>query len=208
MVGHPQGELRVSVPFTYAVGPLARMMPEFLAAYPDVRLMLSIQNRLVDLIGEEYDVAIRIGPLADSELIARRLTAMALWPCASPAYLQTRSRISRPADLAAHSIIGHQAGQEVWSFQSSAGRRVEVEVVTRAVAPEPDVVRTLVLAGAGIGILPDFHAADAIASGDIVRVLPEFEHRSVDVHALYPSHRSLSAKVRAFIDALSAQHAR
>jgi DNA-binding transcriptional LysR family regulator len=77
-----------------------------------------------------------------------------------------------------------------------------VDVETRCVAPEPEVVRTMVLAGAGIGMLPDFHAADAIVAGLLVRVLPTFDHRTIDVYALYPSHRSLSAKVRVFIDAL------
>lgn len=208
LIGRPQGELRVSVPFTYAAGPLARVMPSFLASYPDVRLALTIQNRLVDIIGEEYDVAIRIGPLADSELIARRLTTMRLWPCASPAYLAAHSQIHRPADLSGHAVIGHRAGREIWPFRTSDGRLHEVEVVSRAVVPEPDVVRTMIMAGVGIGILPDFHAAEAISTGEIVRVLPAHNHRSVDVHALYPSHRSLSAKVRVFIDALLAAHAK
>ena len=85
---------------------------------------------------------------------------------------------------------------------SAKGTRSEVEIETRTVVPEPDVVRTMLLADAGIGILPEFHAAPSIAAGALVRVLPDYDHRSVDVHALYPSHRSLSAKVRVFIDSL------
>ena len=151
---------------------------------------------------DEFDVAIRIGPLMDSDLISRRLTTLALWPCASPAYLATHPAIAAPADLARHTIIGRRANKETWPFRSAKGVRAEVEIETRCVAPEPEVVRTMVLAGAGIGILPDFHAADGIEAGALVRVLPDYEHRSIDVHALYPSHRSLSAKVRVFIDAL------
>lgn len=203
LVGHPQGDLRVSVPFTYASEPLARKLPGFVARFPDVRVLLTIDNRVVDLLGEDYDVAIRIGPLPDSELIARRVATLDLWPCASPAYLERHQKILKPADLANHSIIGHRAIKELWPFRSRAGAKHDVEVVTRVVAPEPHVVRTMLLADAGIGILPDFHAADAMASGALIRVLPDYEHRSVDVHALYPSHRSLSAKVRAFIDALA-----
>ena len=202
LVGHPQGDLRVSVPFTFAAGPLARALPKFLSRYPDVRVLLTIDNRIIDLLNEEYDVAIRIGPLPDSELISRRLTTLALWPCASPGYLTRHPPITQPDDLAKHVIIGHSSIKEVWPFRSTGGARREVEIETRTVAPEPDVVRTLLLADAGIGILPDFHAASAIAAGDLKRVLPEYEHRSVDVHALYPSHRSLSAKVRVFVDAL------
>jgi DNA-binding transcriptional LysR family regulator len=202
LVGHPQGDLRVSVPFTFAAGPLARVLPPFLESYPEVRVLLTIDNRVVDLLTEEFDVAIRIGPLPDSELIARRLTTFALWPCASPAYLDRHPAIDSPTDLKRHTIIGHRAGKEMWPFRSSRGVRREVDIETRVVAPEPDVVRTMLIGGAGIGILPDFHAAEAIAVGSLRRVLPAYEHRSIDVHALYPSHRSLSAKVRVFIDAL------
>lgn len=202
LVGHPQGELRVSVPFTFAAGPLARSLPGFLAHYPDVRVLLTIDNGVVDLLAEEFDVAIRIGPLPDSELIARRLTTMALWPCASPGYLDTHPAIIVPADLARHMIIGRRASKETWPFRSPKGTRHEVEVQTRCIAPEPEVVRAMVTAGAGIGILPDFLAAGAVAAGALARVLPSYEHRSIDVHALYPSHRSLSSKVRVFIDAL------
>ena len=208
LIGQPRGDLRVSVPFTFATGPLAHMLPVFLARYPDVRVFLSIDNRVVDLLAEDYDVAIRIGPLPDSDLIARRLTTFELWPCASPAYLRRSNAIAHPADLAAHRIIGHRVGKESWAFRSPSGARLEIEVETQAVAPEPDVVRTMLLADTGIGILPDFHAAAALASGALVRVLPDHEHQSVDVHALYPSHRSLSAKVRVFIDALVASTGR
>ena len=202
LVGQPQGDLRVSAPFTYAAGPLARALPAFMARHPDVRVLLTIGNRVVDLLAEEFDVAIRIGPLPDSDLIARRLTTFALWPCASPNYLTKHRPISAPGDLVHHTIIGHRAIRETWPFRTTHGRTSDVEVVAGSVVPEPDAVRTMLLAGAGIGILPDFHAADAIAAGTLVRVLPDHEHRSVDVHALYPSHRSLSAKVRVFIDAL------
>lgn len=123
-----------------------------------MRVLPTIDNRVVDLLAEDYDVAVRIGPLQNSDLIAHRLTTLQLWPCANPAYLM--------------------------------------------VVPGPDVVRTLLLADVGIRVFPDFHAASAIASGTLVRALPEYEHLSVDVHALYLSHRSLTAKVRVFIDAL------
>ena len=154
LVGHPQGDLRVTVPFTFAVGPLARALPSFMARYPDVRVLLSIDNRVIDLRDEDYDVAIRIGPLPDSELIARRLTRFALWPCASPTYLSRHPAIVAPADLSKHTIIGHRASKEVWSFRLPKGprREVDVEVETRTVAPEPDVIRTMLIADAGIGI--------------------------------------------------------
>ena len=208
LVGRPRGDLRVSVPFTFATGPLAHALPAFLANYPEVRVLLSVQNRIVDLLNEDFDVAIRIGPLADSELIARRITTLELWPCASPRYLEQHPPVATPADLTAHTIIGHRSTKEIWPFRSRGGAKHDVEIETQTVAPEPDVVRTLLLADSGIGVLPDFHAFEAVGSGELVRVLPDYEHQSVDVHALYPSHRSLSAKVRVFIDALVTSAAR
>jgi len=198
----PRGTLRVSVGFTFAVGPLAPMLPQFLARYPDVRVALSIDNRNVELLAEEFDVAIRIGPLPDSDLIARRLTTIALWTCASPAYLAARGTPKTVEDLRSHELIGRVDHRANWQFRAPGGVLHEIEVVPGTVVPEPAVLLTVLVGGAGIGRLPDFSAADAVASGTLVLLLPEYDD-SVDVHALYPSHRSLSAKVRVFIDALA-----
>jgi DNA-binding transcriptional LysR family regulator len=203
LVGIPRGILRVSVGFTFAAGPLAPILPLFLAKYPDVNLILSVNNRNIDLLREEVDVVLRIGPLLDSELIARRLATFALWPCASPAYLAQRGAPMRVADLARHTLIAHDEHNETWRFHPLTGAVELFTVVGIATIPEPAVVKVMLLAGAGIGLLPDFHATDAIAEGRLVRVLPAFHCGSVDAHALYPSHRSLSAKVRVFIDTLT-----
>jgi DNA-binding transcriptional LysR family regulator len=200
--GQPVGDLRISVPFTFATGPLARMLPAFQQRFPEVRVILTIDNRVVDLLTEEVELAIRIGPLAISSLVARRLTKLELWLCASPAYLRAHPPLEYPADLAHHRAIGHRAVHEVWRFRSSVGAEEEIAITPRCVAPEPDVVRTMLIAGAGIGVLPDFHAAEDVARGELVRVLPGYELPGVDVHVLYPSHRSLSPKVRVFIDEL------
>ncbi len=202
VIGVPRGDLRISVPFTFAAGPLATLLPEFLGRYPDVRVVLAIDNRVVDLLAEDFDIAIRIGPLPDSDLIARRLTTFELWPCASPAYLARSAPIAEPSSLVSHTLIAHGDHRETWRFRGANGAVRDFEFKASTVVPEPDVVRTMLLAGAGIGILPDFHAVGAIADGTLVRILPEYQGGSVDVHALYPSHRSLSAKVRVFIDAL------
>lgn len=202
LIGAPRGDLRVSAPFTFAAGPLAPMLPAFLARYPDVRVILTVDNRNIDLLTEEIDVVIRIGPLSDSELIARRLATFELWPCASPAYIERRGMPANPGDLALHAIVAHSDGQRIWRFVASSGGVTEVELDPVAVVPEPAVVRTMLLGGAGVGWLPDFHATDAIADGSLVRLLPEWSSGVVEAHALYPSHRSLSAKVRVFIDTL------
>lgn len=202
LVGAPRGDLRVSAPFTFAAGPLAPMLPGFLARYPEVRVILTVDNRLIDLLTEEIDVAIRIGPLADSVLIARRLATFELWPCASPAYLAERGTPVQPDELTRHRVIAHSDRERTWRFRTRSGIVKEVALDSIAVVPEPAVLRTMLIGGAGIGWLPDFHAAGAIADGALVRVLPSMESGRVEAHALYPSHRSLSAKVRVFIDAM------
>lgn len=204
LIGMPSGTLRVSVPFTFAAGPLAPMLPAFIASYPEVRVVLTVDNRPIDLLMEEMDIAIRIGPLADSELIARRLAIMHLRPFASPAYLEEQGTPETLDDLARHTLIASRDRRYIWRFHPPTGPSQEFEVVPGTVVPEPDVVKTMLIAGAGIGRLPKFHAADAIARGTLVRVLPHLEGDTVEAHALYPSHRSLSAKVRVFIDALVA----
>ena len=203
LIGKPSGDLHVNVPFTFAAGPLACMLPAFLQRYPEVRVVMAVENRTVDMQLEGVDVAIRIGPLKDSELIARRLTTFELWPCASPAYLARHPPIEIPTDLLQHRLIAHTDRTETWRFQGASAALRDIDVEPRGpVIPEPDVLKTLLIADSGIGLLPDFHAADAVADGRLVRLLPHFKGRTVDAHALYPSHRSLSAKVRVFIDAL------
>ncbi|MDQ2802243.1 MAG: LysR family transcriptional regulator [Pseudomonadota bacterium] len=204
LIGVPSGTLRASVPFTFAAGPLALMLPAFLARYPEVRVVLTVDNRLIDLVTEEVDVAIRIGPLRDSELIARRLATFALWPCASPAYLAERGTPETVADLDGHVLIAHADRRSMWRARTPTGAVQEIEMMPGTVVPEPAVVKTMLIGGAGIGWLPDFDAADAVADGTLVRVLPDHDGDTVDAHALYPGHRSLSAKVRVFIDALVA----
>ena len=203
LIGVARGTLRVSVGYTFAVGPLAAMLPGFLAQFPEVRVVLDTENRNVDLLAEEFDLAIRIGPLPDSDLIARRLATIALWTCASPAYLAARGTPATPDDLCSHELISRVDRRGSWRFREASGTVREIEVVPGTVIPEPAVLRTVLIGGAGIGKLPDFHAADAVAGGTLVRLLPEYGEDTVEVHALYPSHRSLSAKVRVFIDALA-----
>jgi DNA-binding transcriptional LysR family regulator len=147
-------------------------------------------------------VAIRVGPLKDSELIARRLASFEIWPCASPEYLSKHPSIACPADLHRHTLIAHADEKETWRFRTASGDVHDIEVDPGLVVPEAHLMRTMLIAGAGIGRLPEFHAAEAVKDGRLVRVLSEWKGLSVDAHALYPSHRSLSAKVLVFVDAL------
>jgi DNA-binding transcriptional LysR family regulator len=194
----------VSVGFTFAVGPLAPMLPSFLSTYPDVRVVLTVDNRRSDLLTEDVDVAIRIGPLGDSELIARKLGTIGLWLCASPPYLSERGTPNIVESLSDHDFIAHVDRRDVRRIVTPQGEVKEFVIQPGTVVPEPAVAKVMLARGAGIGLLPDFEARDATASGALVRILPDHHIDGVEVHALYPSHRSLSAKVRVFIDALVA----
>ena len=178
------------------------MLAVFVKRYPEVRVVLTVDNRPVDLLAEDIDVSIRIGPLRDSELIARRLGVIALWACASPVYLAARGTPVSLDDLAGHTLIAHADRRTPWRVRTPSGAVQVMETEPGVVIPEPAVVKTMLLGDAGIGWLPDFDARDALASGALIRILPDHEVEAVEVHALYPSHRSLSAKVRVFIDML------
>ena len=203
LAGVPRGTVRVGA--TYAVTQMlvAPMLPSFLAAYPEVQVVVDADNRRTDMLADELDVMVRVGRLPDSELIARRLATLELWACASPAYLAARGTPESPDRLSEHDLVG-QAEQTTWTFWTAAGKKMAVEVAPRAVLQEPAAAHAVVAGGAGIGMLPDYLAAEAVARGRLVRVLPHLRPRTVEVHALYPSRRSLSAKVRVFIDALTA----
>jgi DNA-binding transcriptional LysR family regulator len=204
LIGRPSGTLRVSVGFTFAVGLLAPMLPGFLAAYPEIRVVLTVDNRRSDLLTEDVDVAIRIGPLSDSELIARKLGTIGLWLCASPSYLAERGTPSTIDEMAAHTMILHVDRRDARRLRTPSGEIRELVMEPGTVVPEPAVAKVMLIGGAGVGWLPEFEARDAIVEGSLVRLLPDHHADGVEVHALYPSHRSLSAKVRVFIDALVA----
>lgn len=202
--GAPRGTLRGNAPFTFAVGLLAPMLPAFLARYPDVRVILDVENRIIDMPVEAADLVIRIGSLPDTDLIARKLTTIELWACASPSYLAARGTPSSVADLRNHELIAGFDRTMKWTFQMRDGSIDTIEVRPSNVIPEPAALEIVLAGGAGIGRLPDFLAKEPVTNGRLVQLFPETRSDRIDVHALYPSHRSLSAKVRVFIDALLA----
>ncbi len=203
MIGVPKGTLRVNAPFTFTVGLLTPMLPAFLARYPDVRVSLFVESRPSEIFAKDADVAIRVGTLQDSQFIARKLAGIKLLLCASPAYLSAHGTPQTLNDLASHWLVGNVDRRFKWSFQNAAGEEEEFEFTPRTVVSEPAAAQSMIVGGAGIGRLPDYLAAQALAEGSLVRVLRQCEGEAVDAHALYPSHRSLSAKVRVFVDALA-----
>ncbi|MEG9527294.1 MAG: LysR family transcriptional regulator [Hyphomicrobiales bacterium] len=201
--GVPAGTLRVSLPFTVATALVAPMLPAFMAAYPQVRVMLAVENRFVDMPIEPADLLIRVGPLVDSDLIARRLLESEAWLCASPGYLAARGTPARVADLTDHTLIGY--GDRTMAYRDDAtGEAGRIELPPAVAISDSAALLPVVLGGAGIAYLPDFLARPHVADGRLDRLWPATEGDKIAIHAVYPSHRSLSAKVRVFIDALVA----
>ncbi|GBR48083.1 LysR family transcriptional regulator [Gluconobacter roseus] len=202
--GQPCGMLRINAAMTFALGLVAPMIPDFLRQFPEIRVHLQTENRIVDVAREDVDVAIRIGALEDSDLIARRLGIIALWPCASPAYLRQHGIPETPSDLSSHTLLGWTDHPETWRFTNVRDEIETIPVPVGSVVPEPAVLKILLESDVGVGRLPDFLARNAIEAGLLVRLLPDFETETVEAHAVYAAHRSLSSKVRVFIDALHA----
>ena len=201
--GAPRGTLRISAPFTFVVAILSPMLPSFLARYPEVRVVLDVENRVIDMPLEAADLVVRAaGALPDSDLIARHLLTTEAWTCASPAYLAARGVPSTVAELGRHTLIAYADLPTTWSYRSPDGAVARIAFGPANAVSDSAALQPLLVGGAGIGLLPDFTARDAVARGNLVRLFPDMRGDTFGVHALYTSRRSLSAKVRVFIDAL------
>lgn len=203
LTGAPSGTLRISLPFTIATALVSPMLPAFMATYPAVRVVLAVENRFIDMPVEAADLMIRVGPLSDSDLIARRLLVSEAWTCASPAYLAAYGTPASHRDLRHHRLFAYGDGPV--GYQDDASREASrVEWPASAAISDSAAMLPAILAGAGIADLPDFLVAPLVAEGRLVRLWPDIAGNRREIHAVYPSHRSLSAKVRVFIDALTA----
>jgi DNA-binding transcriptional LysR family regulator len=201
----PRGRLRVSAPMSFGYLHLAPALPDFLDRYPDVELELVMNDRSVDLVDEGFDMAVRIGTLEDSSLVARKLAPMRRTVFASPAYLQARGTPASPDDLRAHECLCYSnlgLSQE-WRFVRPDGRPWPVEVHGRLHANNGDALRAAALRGFGLAVLPSFFVGRDLQSGALVSVLEEFMPQDSALYAVYPHARHLSPKVRAFVDFLA-----
>jgi DNA-binding transcriptional LysR family regulator len=206
-VGHardePQGRLRVSMTSSFGRQHVSPVLPEFLRRYPGVSLDLRMSDRIVDLIDEGIDVAIRIGALKDSSLVARKLAVNRRVICCAPAYLETHGVPHHPEELARHECIV-LSGQRDWSFVTPAGP-VSVRVGGRLATDNGEVIRDALLAGFGIAIKSTWDVAGHLASGKLVTVLDGYPlAETVAIWAVYPTRAFVPTKTTAFIDFLAA----
>lgn len=199
----PRGVLRINAPMSFGQQHLAPLLAEFLRRYPHIELDLNLNDRRVDLLEEGVDVAIRIGELEDSSLIARKLSETELVACASTDYVAQQGLPGHPDELARHPCLGYslRAGRDVWRFRRD-GEEVSVNVQGPLRVNNGDTLRVAALAGLGIVLSPCFISGADLQAGRLVRVVPEWRAATLGIYAVYPPHRYLSAKVRAMVDFL------
>lgn len=201
----PEGRLRVEAPAVLGRTVLVPAMPDFLADHPRVEVELTLRDAIVDPASEGVDVTVRMGPLRDSGLVARRIAVMRLVVCASPAYVARHGRPDGPEQLVEHRCIGfvREARTVPWRLRSGPNT---IEHLPAGVLDVNDgeSLRILALAGVGLVWVPDFMVADDLARGALVSLLDEHAVEERPIHALYAQPRYLLPRVRAFVDFVAA----
>lgn len=203
----PRGTLRLTCSHTLGVQRIAPAIASFVARHPDIRFEVIVADRIVDLVEEGVDLAIRIGQIGSDQLVARRLGTMRLIACAAPDYLHRKGTPRTPAALARHALItyAYSSTPRVWQLLDRRGQAYEVRVPAGPLhANSGDLSIAAAIAGLGIVFEPDFMVESALATQRLVRVLPHHSGAPSDIWAVYPSRRHLSAKVRLFIDHIAA----
>ena len=201
----PSGTLRVSAGVSFGHRQLAPHLAGLLQRCPDLTVDLVLNDRAVDLVEEGYDVALRIGRLRDSSMIARRLAEIRVQTAAAPSYLERHGLPEVPADLRDHVCLGYSYldSGSTWHFDGPAGP-ARHKFTPRLQANNGDALMAAAEAGLGVVHLPDFILADAFRTGSVVPLLAGFEPAPIGLYAIYPAGRPVAAKVRAFIDTMVA----
>lgn len=196
-----RGLLRITAPTVFGRRHVTPLVTSFLDAHPGVRIELVMGERNLDLIDEGLDLAIRIGQLADSRLVARRVGEIRRTLIASPAYLRRRPEPRSPRDLVNHDIVFYSGFGSPTDLRFQArGRRQSIRLTPRIMVTDVDAMLSMVGAGRGIGRAFSYQVAADIASGKLVRLLPAFEPPALPVQVVVPSSRLMTPTVRAFMD--------
>lgn len=202
--GAASGLLRVNAPVTFGIRHLAPLWGVFRARYPQVTLDVTLADRVVDLVEEGYDVAIRIATLPSSTLISRRLATTRMVLCASPQYLKVRGVPRHPAELAGHAVISYSywSTKDEWHFNGPQGQ-VSVKTNPCMHTNNGDTCRAAALGHQGVILQPTFLVGEDLAAGTLVELMPEFRSIELGIYAVYPTRKHVSPKVRALIEFLA-----
>lgn len=202
----PLGTLRVNAPTVFGSDYVMPVVTEYLKAYEGVDVEVQLDDRYVDLVDAGVDVAVRIGQLPDSSLVARRVASIPIYLVASPDYLARSGVPKKPGDLRTHDFITYSLAKSPHRLVlSTGGRRRTVSVAGRIRANSGAAIRSAVVGGHGIASLPAFYIARDLAEGRAVRLLESYSIPSTMVHAVCPAGRHMSTKVRRFIDLLASR---
>lgn len=205
----PRGTLRITTSINFGVRHVSPAIGAFLAKYPEVTFDVSLSDRIVDLVEEGYDLAIRIGSAGGETVVARKLGEARMVACASPAYLKAHGAPKTPEDLARHSCLTYEymPVRNVWTFRGKDGREHAVRVSGPLHSNNGDLLAAVAVAGVGIAYEPEFILGPDLKAGRLVPILGAYTSPLGPIYAVYPSRRYLSAKVRAFVDFLARRFA-
>ncbi|MBN7770013.1 LysR family transcriptional regulator [Marinobacter daepoensis] len=199
--GVPRGRLRLTAPVTYGETTIAPLVNDFVSQFPELEVEMRLTNQKLDLVADGYDLAIRLGKLEDSSMIARRLASRSLYVCASPAYLSAHGTPHALSELDHHNCL--LGNLDYWRFQDN-GKPRNIRVKGSLRCDSGRVLMDAALKGIGIVQLPDYYVQPALDSGDLIPLLAHYREDDDGIWAVYPHNRHLSPKVRLLLDFFSA----
>lgn len=199
-----KGLIRVNVPVSFGLLELAPLWPDFMTKYPDVELDITLADRIVDLVEEGYDLAVRIARLPNSSLVSKKLASTRMVLCASPSYLRKHGKPKHPSDLAQHPVLSYSllATGDQWDFEGPEGK---VSVTVRPImrTNSGDTCIAAARKGKGVILQPSFMVNADVQNGGLVELMPAYRSIAFGIFAVYPTRQHVSPKVRALIDFLS-----
>ena len=199
-----QGNLLISVPRDFGLLYISPNLPKFIELHPNLHVEIEFEDKRVDLVAEGYDLALRIGYMQDSSLVARKISSSPMHFVASPSYLESRGTPLTPDDLEYHQGLLYKSSLNQVHWQSTKANQIQrYKIQSKVVSNNGMALLEMTKAGLGISNLPNFFVKDALASGELVEILSEYKQKPLDIYVVYPNRRHLPAKVRAFIEFLA-----
>lgn len=201
----PKGNLRVSCPVSFALAKIRPILGEYMDLYPQVIVELELNDQLVDVVADGYDLALRAsGQLPDSSLVSRKLTSVDIVTIAAPSYLERWGTPQTPDELVHHRTINFRStvNQNVWQYQENSGQQTTVKVDSHFITNSAEMELALCIAGQGIARVPKLVISDEVKKGSLVLLFDDLLPVTVDIFLIYPNRKYMPSKVRSFIDFL------
>ena len=199
-----QGNLLISVPRDFGLLYISPNLPKFIELHPNLHIEIEFEDKRVDLVAEGYDLALRIGYMQDSSLVARKISSSPMHFVASPSYLESRGTPLTPDDLEYHQGLLYKSSLNQVHWQSTKANQIQrYKIQSKVVSNNGMALLEMTKAGLGISNSPSFFVKEALASGELVEILSEYKQKPLDIYVVYPNRRHLPAKVRAFIEFLA-----